>query len=256
MFDNQQTKKEFNLVSLFFVFLEIVFLIIAGVFITDLLRASDVIADDEADKQIQISVSNLQELVPELKQSDVKNIQDELAVYVQSNTNYIPLSSTASIRDGSLVSNSLKLSDSTLISGIIDNPDLEQSYRFYYQYFNDNSSTDDEDYYHSVNSFVCLNNGDEAFYPNFSCDSTYDSGILYFIMNQTIRSVETDEFNLFSGDDDVSLINIYIDENIALEDEPELLVKAKDVVRGFGLPSDIFNYEIIAPDDITYIINP
>ena len=259
MFDEQKPKIEFNLVTIGFVILEVIFLIIAGVLIVNLLSQKDEVADEVVNEQVMINVSNLSELSPRLNQYSTKEIQEDLLLAVQSNSNLLKRSYTATIRKDSIISHHIRLSDSDVVSAIIDIPDLEQSYHLFYEFSDDTNQSDVEAaepiFFHYAHVVTCLTDNDETIYPDFKCDNALDNGSFYLVMQRIVDDFMTDDYGLMVDEDDPSLILIFTEKNVAGEEADKVIEDVKNKVVGYGLPNDIFKYQIAGPDDMTFINN-
>lgn len=124
-----------------------------------------------------ISIDNFSSQDVNLSNNHINNILHNLTYTVELNTSNLNIpDSTATVRDGSTIWADVSSTNFTLLSFIVDIPNLEQSYQIYY-YFNPNTDslpTEDTDTSLPINPYVlCLTDQSQIIYPDFDCHSAF-----------------------------------------------------------------------------------
>lgn len=249
MYPNTYGKPKIEPITLAFGIFQLLFIIIAIALFAHLLKFNDRIAYNDYDNLPKIQISGLNEITPHLPKGTDQKIESELLKAVEKNTSDIDMSIAATLRKDTLTTRHFAGTDLDYFSAIIDIPSLEQSYRIFHEY----NSKDKEyaPFSEDLLTITCLVPEDEIIYPNFDCEG---SQMVYRnILASYISAMDFKDFSLLLDDEDLFAIKIIPhDQTPNISEQNEYISRSKSTVDSFGVPSEIFDYNIIMPETPIY----
>ena len=243
-----------NHLLLAFVIFQAIFFIVAIGLINSQLGQSNEIEEGNYKAQPHIYIDNLSESIPSFPSEYVDIVQSLLLYIVQNNNSNINLAdSKAEVRDGAVYQYYFSRPNISYTSAIIDIPAISQSYQLFFQYSNDeqNEFLDPND---SV-VFLCIKDPSNIIYPDFNCKDTYSQKTRNAIAAKYLQFFKFDQFSAGIESKNYNLVNIF-PNNFSYVDKDTFLKETKQAIQSLGISPELFEYHIMRPEDITYIIEP
>ncbi len=248
---NDGGKIKINWVMIAFVILQLVFLVVVVFSVLRVDHKEAVLVDEVGfeEDDSQITIVGLSSEVPGLADSDVKVIQQKLfKVMGENNTELNTGEIKAKIREGTVSNQYFEDIKSSLLTMVVDVPELEQSYRIVYEYPNGILDLDESVF------VLCLDEGDEVIYPDFHCKSS-DSRITRFdVVVEYLPRYSFDNFTVSVANDSNRIVINPFNEGLMDGVKNEYINLVREKVKALGVSPDAFEYSLIEMDDMNYEI--
>lgn len=244
----ENNKKEPNYLLAIFIIVELVFLIIVGSKIINIINEDDRIT--KAEDQPRINISGLPSDNINLRQEFIDEISHNILDAIKQNSSILDLPKTnAIVRNDSLQLKSFNHQNFNALSFIVDIPNLQQSYQVYYKY-----PIDTTEVLTTENPFaiLCLEDKAQIIYPNFKCRSSYPTNIRQQIASDYIKFLEFDNFSIAIDNNDPTQININPITDVTDEVAKEYIAQIKASIQDLGVSPEIFKYHVIQKADLNY----
>lgn len=250
--DNQNNiSKYINYPILIFCALQVLFLIIAATSISSLINKSDRINEDNSNNQPQVTINNLQEIIPNFPSSWVDDLQNQLLDIVQANDFDVNISNIkAEVRSNTANSNYFSFENFYAINAIVDLPELNQSYQFFFEYSDeDNNKYLDLDY---PIAFLCITDPDYIIYPDFSCVDLYSQKSRQSFVAKYLKFFEFDnQFRAALNEENLTNVRI-LPYNFNDVDADLFISETKQAIEKLGISPDLFDYDIVQAEEIDF----
>lgn len=251
--DYNSTPKNINYPLLIFVFIQILFIVVA---IVSFLRLSkgDELYEDEYRTELSISIINISEKYSNFPEDNIVFLENELYDTIKKNISDSDLLNTnAEIREGTEHEQYFENENLTFYSAIIDIPSLNQSYQFFHEYSDDkyNKNISPNDSY----MVLCLDDEKLITYPDFNCQSKYDSSTRDMIVSKYLpyHNFEYFSANVETKKDTTTRIAIQpISSDFSSSESRAYTKQVKDFIESLGISSERFTYDVVDPEDFTF----
>lgn len=242
--------KNINYPILIFCAFQILFFIIAISSIFSLIKKSDRINVDNFNNQPNITISNLQETIPTFPSSWVNVLQNQLLNIVQANDFDVNISDIkAEVRSNTTNSNYFSFENFHTINAIVDLPELNQSYQFFFEYSDEeNNSYLDPD---SPIIFLCITDPDYIIYPDFNCTDLYSQKNRQNLVARYLKFFEFDQFRAALNEENLTNVRI-LPYNFDDVDADLFISETKQAIRKLGISPDLFDYDIVQAEEIDF----
>ena len=246
-------KFHFNVSVVIFVIVQFVFVFLLLISIPRLLQPSK-IDEDDLDRQPILTVGNISSTMPEDYPGFTRDMEVtlfELALRNSTGRDTL-ISAEAFIRENSVKTVYFDNQNINYLSAIIDIPDLKQSYWFYNEYSDDNSNQYID--YSKTYRILCLEKSQEIIYSDFECEDDFGVNGRFELVQDLIGFLNFNYFSLsYSFRQDYNEIDIYpYNFNESNRNKKSYIKQAQDAIDSLGIPSDLFIYYIMEPEDIDY----
>ena len=248
-FLNQNGEKRMSPLLLVFIALQLLIIIAVA---ANIFTINNSEADDDLTiykKLPELTINNLAEKVPFLKESKVTDIQKKVFKIVSENTSNIDTEIKANIRDNSLHTHSFT-EKINYFSMIIDIPSLEQSYEVFY---GDNAVLNPD-----ISTFVlCIKDDANVIYKNFNCKSSDKESIRETIVSSYMPYFKFELFSAYIDPKDPSTIHIkpsvtYVNDEAT---KTKYINEVRSSIESLGIPADNYKYHVRTTSDFDYHIH-
>lgn len=247
---HNENKIKINPIVAVFIIFQIIFILAIVISAPKLFQDNEIGAGDY-DKQPKVTIQDLKTVLsghPEKADAIERSLLD----IIQNNTNDVNLkSSVATMRD--LKEIYFDHENLHHLSFIADIPDLSQSYQIFYEY-----SDDENNPYLSQNDTIiplCLSEYETKLYPEFVCKDLYEQTTRNAIVAKYLSYFNFDYFSAYIDLSDIFEIVINpISDNVSDVESSSYINTIKDNISSLGISAEIFNYHIVQPEDLNYII--
>lgn len=236
-----EQRKEPNYLLIIFIFVELIFLAVAGIIISNLFTSDNITTNPATSPAANITNSP-----PFLSSTESGTISRSLYSLMLQNTDTKQLlnqDAFATVSDD--LTYHFKNQGLTLFSAILDAPNLDQSYKLFYSY-----PDEDNDSFQQFTSIICI----EA--PVTPCASLSDHYSEIDIAHNFLPYIEFDEFTAYFSSDKPQEINInpILSTNGNADTEDAYIDEVKSAIRALGLSPNSFTYHVLTPADYDYTI--
>ena len=247
----ETNKKEPNYLLGIFIVVQLIFFIVIGVIIVNVVNQNDEITNYE--DQPKVTVEGLSANNLSLREDIIDDISHSITSMIEQNTTNLDYhTSKAIVREDSITKKEFTQRGFTALSLIVDIPSLEQSYQVYYKY-PDNAANDRTT--ENPSAVLCLENETQIIYPDFKCRSSYPEDIRQRIATDYIRFMEFDDFSITLDDNDPTQININPINDVSEGINESYVSQVKASIQALGVSPDLFKYHIVKKADLNYL-NP
>lgn len=214
----------------------------------------DKIEEGDYKTQPHIHIENLTGFIADSPAGYDDVIDALLLDIVQKNVPDINISEAkAEIRGGTAHSHYFERPNINYFSAIIDIPVIEQSYQLFYQY-----SNEEQNEFLSPNDsiiFLCIEDSLDIIYPDFDCKDIYSQKTRNAIAAKYLQFFKFGQFSAGINSKNYELVKIF-PNNFNQVDDKAFLEEVKQAIQFLGISPELFDYYIIQPEDITYLIEP
>lgn len=254
MYNSENEHLQIDPLLLFFIVIQIIFIISGIAIIIGNLTKSDQIPPSDYTAQPQVSINDFSQKITNFPADKIDFVQNSLLEIVQVNAKEVNLSKVkADIREGSIREHYFSSPNLGYASAIIDLPELNQSYKLFLQ-----SSSDQ--YNRNLNPngtiiFLCVTDPKDIIYPDFNCTDIYDQRNRNAIVETYLKFFEFDGFSIkYSIEQNSNEIKIYPSsfEELPINTKELYIQQVKEAISSLGISPDLFTYYIVPPEDIRY----
>lgn len=247
--NNPTSQKRINPLLVVFLITQIIIIALLAISLPKLFQDPMISGNDFA-AQSKITIEGLRNTFPSLKQEDADIIEWALLGVVKESFPDVSLSeSRANMRNVEEIT--FDYQQITHISFLADIPDLQLSYRVFYDY----SPINNNPYMTPNDSIIvlCAQGETEVIYSNSNCRDIYGQITRNSIAAHYLTYLNSSDFSAYIFDDDLTTVIIYVDaESIDTSREQEVVSITKERIRKLGVDPELFKYRFMTLDDLTY----
>ena len=246
--------KTINPITVMFLIVQLIIIIFVAISLSQVIDGTDARdAQGNYINQPEVEIVGLDMDSFGLTDEDIEYIQKNIFQTVASNTQNISKGIKAEIRPESVKSIYFERKDFHYLTAILDIPEIEQSYRFFYTY----PYFGDDIYAIAINDTIftlCLNDSDGIKYSNFKCNDSQYAPTRTIIAMQLLRDSYFDYFSvsLDSPDSNEIIINPSVTYDNDEATKKSYIEEVKSTIESFGISSDLFTYYVRTAADINY----
>ncbi len=234
----------------YLVLLAIILQIVFTVFIVASLlnnTRSDEVETKEYMSRASLPVSNIFEVFPDFTEDGAKELNNSLYEMAKLNNSEINLATEATIRSGTEHAYFFEKTGLNYYSAIVDIPNLEQSYRFFYEVFNREKEEKMQASGKERSMIICLNNEEDIIYPDFNCkNGSYDQSSLIYLVKRYLSQIDFD--SSIARMDNNGNIKIFVypsNSRMVPPEDSTVIGQVKDFIKSLGIRPDIFTFEVV-----------
>lgn len=254
--ENDRSKIDYilSMPTIVFIIIQVIFIIFL-VFSLTKLHQPNKITDDDLSRIPVAKISNFSSMAPKDYSGSANLIETTLFQLVLRNSpdQDVAKSFNALIREDSAKTVFFEKQNVGYFSAIIDIPELRQSYWFYNEYSSDQPSRY-IDYSKSYRIF-CLDESQEAIYPEFICRDDFGLDGRYELVSDLIPYFQFQDFvSIYSYKKGFNEIEIspYSFNELSYDTQELYIQQVKDAVASLGVTPSIFTYSVLLPEDVRY----
>ena len=246
-YDSLQKKVQelFNPLNIFLALLEIIFLVfICIVFMNNLNEQNSSTEIEIRDFSVQNSIRDevlirgIEEVLYEAVSFDMDDSQN-VSIY------------GAGVREGSLKSVYFEDISSNYESIIVDIPDVQGSYRIYYEKSDERTRNGALNERAAEVIVTCLSDYDEKIYDNYKCRDKFDGLGHGVIVQEYLNYNNFEDFYAYIDEGDLSKIKIVSRYyNHTAEQDAKYVEEVKKFVESLGISPELFEYYIVPVDEL------
>lgn len=249
MYDEQ--KRIPNVLMAGFIIAQLFVLIVVASLLLEIKKDETVTRDDEAAPKL--AVEGLDDIEQRISDNDKTRIEGELLQKVKSNSKTVKLNSRAVINKDSLKNIRFESINLNYLSAVVDLPDLEQEYRIFFEYSNDQNNS-----YLTPNETLvvtCLDQNDKYKKYDFNCAAAPQENIYEKMAAKYLNYFRFKDFsasiNPKKDVKTVNMVSMYGPKNAASYEQ-----QCRSAISELGIDPNRFKYNMLSSSDLTYEYNP
>ncbi len=256
MYDqNTQNTQNINPLLAIFLIAQFIFIALLAFTIPRLFESNDITVNQ--DRLPSATIDDLNEYLPNLGNDAQKDIENSLHDLILANSpdQTVKNSKTnATLKEVSSLHFD-RLGGINYLSAVIDVPEVNQSYDFYYAYSDDPENGEFQGFF----NILCPDRPEAKIYPDFNCqDTNTDSWLQYPATHLGLASsflpyYYFDHFSISINSSEPTKVTITpISFDIDEATRSSYIEETKSAVQALGFSPDLFTYYVSTVEDIDY----